>query len=165
MLSLLTTLALPLLIQGDRVPPHPIALSPKGEVLVAARAFMRAISSDDKTALADHMVTGGVIFVHNRLDPDNPQLRVIPVADHLERWSQGTRDTEERMRYSKIDVDGDMAHVWGPYSFAVDGEVTHCGVNSLSMVKTDDGWKVANTSFSMVAPSECGQYELAWLQD
>jgi hypothetical protein len=50
-----------------------------------------------------------------------------------------------------------MAQVWGPYRFLRNSEVSHCGINSLSMVKRGGAWKVANTSFSMERPSECAR--------
>lgn len=133
----------------------PLEPTPETEVALAAAEFMDAISSDDKTALADHMIPEAVIFVHNRLDPENPRVDVVPVSEHLERWALRTPDYEERMRYDSVMVDGDMAQVWGRYSFTMNGTLTHCGVNSLSMVRTDDGWKIGNTSFSMIPPAEC----------
>ena len=101
------------------------------------------------------MVPDGTIFVHNRMDPENPRIDVVPVADHLARWERSDRVVDEEMIQRTVLVDGDMAQVWGPYYFTVDGEVSHCGINSLSMVRTDDGWKVANTSFTMEAPETC----------
>jgi hypothetical protein len=59
------------------------------------------------------------------------------------------------MVYTAVLVDGDMAQVWGPYRFMAGGKTTHCGIDSLSMVKRDGAWKVANTSFTMVPPSQC----------
>lgn len=120
-----------------------------------AERFFAALRSDDKTALAAEMVPGAMIFVHNRMDPANPRVDTVAVTDHLARWAKGTRRTDEAMRYDHILVDGDMAQVWGPYAVAVDGKVTHCGINSLSMVRTEGGWKVGNTSFTMVAPDQC----------
>ncbi|MFT5243302.1 MAG: hypothetical protein ACI8QQ_001232, partial [Psychroserpens sp.] len=35
---------------------------------------------------------------------------------------------EEILNY-KIQVDGNMAHVWTPYKFWFDGNFSHCGVN------------------------------------
>ncbi|MBV7258070.1 hypothetical protein [Erythrobacter crassostreae] len=136
-----------------------------GKVMLAAADFIDAIGSDDKSALAQHMIPEGTIFVHNRMDPDNPRVDIVSVADHLERWSKGKRKTSERMDFRRISVDGDMAQVWGPYSFEVDGKLTHCGVNSLSMVKTESGWKVANTSFTMVPPSDCYKYGMHWIEE
>ena len=79
----------------------------------------------------------------------------MKVSDHLARWAQGTGEVSEHMEVETVLVDGDMAQAWGPYTFFANGKISHCGINSLSMVRTDDGWKVANTSFSMVPPEEC----------
>ncbi|KPF62153.1 hypothetical protein [Porphyrobacter sp. AAP60] len=128
----------------------------QAEVIAAADAFFAALGSDDKTALAGVMHTQGVIFVHNRMNPEAPRVDAVPVTHHLARWAKGTRKADEVMHYEAVLVTGDMAQVWGPYSFWADYELTHCGINSLSMVKTAGGvWKVANTSFTMELPSEC----------
>ncbi|QUL37871.1 nuclear transport factor 2 family protein [Erythrobacter sp. JK5] len=133
-------------------------------VAEAVTDFMDAISSDDRTLLTELMVPEGMIFVHDRMDPDNPRLAIVPVAEHVERWKTRTADYEEVMNYSNILVDGDMAQVWGPYSFTADGTLTHCGINSLSLVKRDGEWKVGNTSFTMVAPSECMAVGADWVE-
>lgn len=127
----------------------------QAEVTAAADAFFHALGSTDKTALATAMLPEGVIFVHNRMDPANPRVDAVPVARHLERWAGTTGRFIEEMRYATVLVDGDMAQVWGPYVFLANSEITHCGINSLSMVRTESGWKVANTSFTMEPPSEC----------
>lgn len=129
--------------------------SDRDAVVAAADAFFDALGSTDKTDLAEVMLPEGMIFVHNRMNPDNPRVDAVPVADHLERWAGTTDRFIEKMRYDTVLVDGDMAQVWGPYAFLVNSEVAHCGINSLSFVRTDDGWKVANTSFTMERPSEC----------
>ena len=136
----------------------PLAAEPtpeQAEAIAAADAFFAALRSDDKTALASVMLPEGVIFVHSRMKPDAPRVDVVPVADHLARWAKGTRKVDEVMRYDTVLVDGDMALVWGPYRFASEGQTTHCGINSLSLVKTESGWKVANTSFTMELPERC----------
>lgn len=49
---------------------------------------------------------------------------------------------EERILSMEIKQDGPMASVWAPYEFYVNGELSHCGVNSFQMVKKPEGWKV-----------------------
>ncbi|MFN3864908.1 MAG: hypothetical protein ACK4RT_11575 [Erythrobacter sp.] len=127
----------------------------QAEVIAAAEAFFAALRSDDKTALAGQMLPEGMIFVHSRMKPENPRVDVVPVADHLARWAKGTRKFNEVMRYDSVLVDGDMALVWGPYRFIAEGKTSYCGINSLSLVKTESGWKVANTSFTMELPERC----------
>ncbi len=129
----------------------------QAEVIAAAEAFMFAIGSPDRTALADHMLPEGMIFVHSRMNPDAPRVDVVPVAQHLERWRGRTGRFIEQMNFTSVLVDGDMAQVWGPYRFLLNSEVSHCGINSISLVRHADGWKVANTSFTMEPPSECAR--------
>lgn len=127
----------------------------KGQVLNAAEAFFAALRSPDKTALADHLLDEAVIFVHDRRNPAKPNTMIVPAGAHLEGWLNSAPGVDEYMKYHSVLVDGTMAHVWGPYVFLLNGKPTHCGINSMSMVKTDDGWKVGNTSFTMTAVDEC----------
>lgn len=136
----------------------PLAAEPtpeQAEAIAAADAFFAALRSDDKTALARQMLPEGMIFIHNRMTPDAPRVDMVPVAKHLENWAKSPPGLDERMTYSSVLVDGDMAQVWGPYRFTAGGQTTHCGINSMSLVKRDGAWKVANTSFSMVPPAAC----------
>lgn len=131
------------------------SINERREVMNSAHAFFGALRSADKTALARHMIPDGTIFVHDRKNPDAPRVDAVPVADHLKRWENSPQNIVEWVRFETVLVDGDMAQIWGPYYFTIAGKLTHCGTNSLSMVKTDDGWKVANTSFTMEAPETC----------
>ena len=127
-------------------------------------AFFDALRSDDKTALARTREPEALIFIHNRMDPDNPQIIQYKVSDRLENWLNSPTGLDEIMNYDAIMVDGDMAHIWGPYSFHVKGELTHCGINSMSMVKAEDGsWKLGNASFSMVPPAQCAEVGADWV--
>lgn len=144
----------------------PTLPSPETQVENAVTDFMNAIASDDKTMLARFMEPAGLIFIHNQMDPDNPRVDTVPVAQHLQRWAGRTGDYEEIMRHDHVLVSGDMAQVWGPYSFTANGTLTHCGVNSISLVQNAQGaWKVANTSFSMVDPTRCGEVGADWIAD
>jgi hypothetical protein len=154
MKALLITAALLTAAPLAAEPPHEHAPE-QAEVIAAADAFFFALGSTRKTDLAEVMLPGGMIFIHDRRTPDAPRVDMVPVAQHLERWARTTGRFVENMRYETVLVDGDMAQVWGPYVFFANSEVSHCGVNSLSMVRTESGWKVANTSFTMEPPGEC----------
>lgn len=49
---------------------------------------------------------------------------------------------DERILDYQIKIDGEMASVWTPYEFFVNGNFSHCGVNSFQMIKTPAGWKI-----------------------
>jgi len=48
---------------------------------------------------------------------------------------------DERVANIQINIDGEMATAWVPYSFYIGERFSHCGVNSFQFVKTVDGWK------------------------
>jgi len=132
-----------------------LELTPEAQAALAAAEFFAALRSDDKTALARQMLPEGMIFIHNRMTPDAPRVDIVPVAKHLENWAKSPSGLDERMVYETVLVDGDMAQVWGPYRFTVAGKTSHCGINSMSLVKREGVWKVANTSFTMEVPERC----------
>ncbi|HLT33925.1 MAG TPA: hypothetical protein VKZ98_09060 [Aquaticitalea sp.] len=49
---------------------------------------------------------------------------------------------EEKLMDYTVQIDGDMAHVWAPYGFWYNKEFSHCGVNSIQLVKMDGSWKI-----------------------
>lgn len=42
-----------------------------------------------------------------------------------------------------VQVEGPLATVWAPFTIAIDGVMKSCGVNHFTLVKLEDGWKVA----------------------
>ena len=49
---------------------------------------------------------------------------------------------DERIQFETIKIDGSLAIVWAPYNFYHNGEFSHCGVNSLQLVRFDRAWKI-----------------------
>ncbi len=49
---------------------------------------------------------------------------------------------DERLEDYKIQIDGNLAHVWTPYQFWVNDIFSHCGANAFTLAKTNDGWKI-----------------------
>ena len=53
---------------------------------------------------------------------------------------------DEQVYNVEVQVDGNMASVWAPYTFYRDGEISHCGINSIELLHDTDGWKVTQIS-------------------
>jgi Putative lumazine-binding len=47
-----------------------------------------------------------------------------------------------------IEVDGDIAMVWSPYVFLIDGKLSHCGTDHFDLVRDAGQWKVLNITWS-----------------
>ena len=49
---------------------------------------------------------------------------------------------DERLLDYSIKVDGSMANVWTPYEFWLNGNFSHCGVNSFQLFNDNGQWKI-----------------------
>lgn len=50
----------------------------------------------------------------------------------------------EKMPNKEVKISGDLATVSGRYTFHVGDKLSHCGMNTFNLVKTDSGWRIAN---------------------
>ncbi len=71
-------------------------------------------------------------------------LGYAKVADFLTRVGTSPAVLDEEFLSMEIRIDGNMANAWTPYKFYVDGNFSHCGVNSFQLINTDKGWKIVH---------------------
>jgi len=60
-------------------------------------------------------------------------LRAVDVSAGA--WNEQIYDVEVR-------VDDTIASVWAPYTFYLSGRISHCGVNSIELLRDAEGWKI-----------------------
>jgi len=60
---------------------------------------------------------------------------ISAIATSGRRWDEQIYDVQVR-------VDGNIAQVWAPYTFYLDKQVRHCGVNAIDLMRDGAGWKV-----------------------
>ncbi|WP_225585112.1 hypothetical protein [Flavobacterium sp. MDT1-60] len=49
---------------------------------------------------------------------------------------------QEKILSYTIQIDGTMAHVWAPYEFYLNDKLSHSGVNTFTLFKEKDAWKI-----------------------
>lgn len=49
---------------------------------------------------------------------------------------------QEKILSYNIQIDGTMAHVWAPYEFYLNDKLSHSGVNTFTLFKEKDSWKI-----------------------
>lgn len=49
---------------------------------------------------------------------------------------------DERIEFEVIRIDGPLAVAWTPYLFYLNGQFSHCGVNSFQLVRQNGCWKI-----------------------
>lgn len=76
-----------------------------------------------------------------------------------EQFIPGIGDPEqgfvERMWDPRVRVRGPIATVWAPYDFYIGGVFSHCGVDTLQLVKTGGEWKAQSVLYSRRQPPAC----------
>jgi hypothetical protein len=77
--------------------------------------------------------------------PDELEMRISSNEEFLADLKPDGHDYVERWTGEPtILVRGPIAVVWGEYEFWIDGEFSHCGVDSVDLVKIEGEWKIAN---------------------
>ena len=71
-------------------------------------------------------------------------VRTTPFQDFVKQIGTPVagRKIEERISRYSVQIDGPLATAWTPYTFWVNGEFSHCGVNTFTLVKSPTGWKI-----------------------
>jgi len=74
----------------------------------------------------------------------SPVLVNEKIADFLTSMTKlpDTLQIEERLLDYHIQTDGNLANVWTPYEFYLQGKFHHCGVNSFQLFREPEGWKI-----------------------
>lgn len=55
-----------------------------------------------------------------------------------------TTKFEEKLHSFEVTMNGSLATIVTPFSFYLNGNLSHCGVNSFTMVKDADDWKIVH---------------------
>src|SRR5262249_14699174 len=55
----------------------------------------------------------------------------------------GTDTREERIHNPLVRIDDNIAIIWAPFEFLLNGKVDHCGTDIVSLVKVDGQWLIS----------------------
>lgn len=110
--------------------------------------FFDAMTARDVEAMRSLMTPDGVLYGY-RETVDGLQVTSRTHSEYLEGLGNGEATLVERFWDPEVVVSGRMATALTPYDFHIDGNFSHCGVNSFSMLRTDTGWVITGVVYSM----------------
>ncbi len=118
--------------------------------LATVQALFDAMATRDVVGAAKTLLQDGLfVSVAHGAAPRSTTTRVF-----LESLAAGTSKLQETFTAPPdVRVDGDLATVWGPYTFTVDGTLSHTGVDALQLVRTAEGWRITGGIYSVVRPA------------
>lgn len=111
-------------------------------MLAPIHAMFDSMAKHDAVALKKPLLSGGTMVLMRDGKPH--QLTFDAFADIIGK--PGKNQIEERIHDPLVRVDNDLAVVWAPFDFLVDGKVDHCGTDLFNLVKTDGKWLIASVA-------------------
>jgi hypothetical protein len=72
-------------------------------------------------------------------------------ADFATRIRPGGPRGDERLTDPAVEIDGDIAMVWSPYQYRLDGQLQHCGTDHFDLVRDGGRWRVLNVTWTQRA--------------
>lgn len=131
-------------------------------VIAVVDAFFAGMTAKDVDSMRKIMTEDGILYGYRETAEG---LSVINPTHSSYLDSLAARESVPVERYwdPTVMLHDRLAVVWTPYDFYSDGVFSHCGVNSFSMLKTEDGWKITGVVFSM-EPEGCEPSPLGPLQ-
>lgn len=136
---------------SDKLPPaNPVAYedADAAAVMAPVNALFAALAARDPAALLAQLRPDGGATVAIEGPHGERTVSYFTAAQFAEHLKPGPEKFEERISDPAIEVDGDIAMVWAPYVFRIDGKVSHCGVDHFSLARENGTWKIANISWS-----------------
>lgn len=128
------------------------------EAAAAVNKLFEAMRAKDAAAIrALFMPEGQLVAVDRPRTGDGLSKTRVFTAAAFADLIAGAKAPEYRevMASPSVEVFGDMALVYGAYTFHVGDKFSHCGTNSFNLVRTADGWKIANAASTL--EFNCGQ--------
>lgn len=109
-------------------------------VLAPITAMFDAMAKRDAAAFKKPLLAGGGLVLMR--DGKPTQLTFDAFADLVGK--PGKAQIAERIHDPLVRIDNDLAVVWAPFEFLVDGKVDHCGTDLFNLVRVDGQWLVAS---------------------
>lgn len=126
----------------------PLADADTSAVMAPVQALFAGLAARDAQAIAATLRPDTNVTVATERPDGTRTISHIGRDEFLARFKPGPERFEERLTDPAIEVDGDIAMVWGPYVFLIDGKVHHCGTDHIDLVRENGAWKIANLTWS-----------------
>lgn len=142
------SLFLALTLQSTPLPPAiPMPPPERDEtaVLAPVERMFAGLKARDGGAIAKEVRADGQAMVVVEKADGTKTIKTLTLTDFANGIKPGPEAFEEKfVGRPSIEIDGDIAMVWAPYVFMLNGKVEHCGTNHFGLIRESDVWKVAS---------------------
>jgi hypothetical protein len=111
-------------------------------VLAPVQAMFDGMAKRDAAAIKAPLLPGGTMVLMR--DGKPTQMTFDSFAERVGK--PGMTHIEERIHDPLVRIDNDLAVVWAPFEFLIDGKVDHCGTDLFNLVRQDGKWLIASVA-------------------
>ena len=111
-------------------------------VLAPITVLFDAMAKHDPEMMKKTLLSGGTMVLMR--DGRPTQMTFEAFVNRV--GSPGTTRIEERIHNPLVRIDHDLAVVWAPFEFLVDGKIDHCGTDLFNLVRIDGKWLIASVA-------------------
>lgn len=129
-----------------------VANGAAGTALGAVETFFKAMATNDWELASSVMINDAILYGY-RIQDGQVWLGRITVVEFLESMSSREDKVLERIWDVQVLEHDRLATVWTPYDFYLNGEFHHCGTNSFSLIRDNNGWRIAGVVYSVLVDS------------
>jgi hypothetical protein len=117
-------------------------------VIATVQRLFDAMSQHD-TVIARALLLPGTRFVALPSDTLSTGPRVQSDSAFIHSLATRPDRLLERMWTPVVQVRGVIATLWAPYDFHRDGQWSHCGIDTVTLLRTTAGWQVAGLVYTI----------------
>ncbi len=150
---MLTLFAIAMAAQStsDKLPPAnplPYTDADSANVLAPVHALLAAVAARYAAAILAQVRTDGAATAAIERADGSRAIRRQGWAEFAAALRPGPERYAERLLDPAVEIDGDVAMVWSPYVFTVNGRVDHCGADHFDLVREAGRWRILNVTWS-----------------
>lgn len=117
-------------------------------ILKVVQAFFDTMTAQDVDGARKILQPQGR-FHALRMRDGKPDVRAFANEEYLADLKSGKQKMRERIWNPDVRIHGLIATVTAPYDFWIDGKLSHCGIDSFDLIKTEEGWKMAGGIYTL----------------
>jgi len=139
----------------DNSDPDP---SERTAVLAVIQQFFDTMAAEDVEGAKQTVISEGRFYSVRYVD-GRQVVGTFTNQEYLDGIPVKRESVRERMWDPTVHIRGDIASVWTPYDFWIDGKFSHCGIDSFALVKSEGKWKISGGAYTVereCSPSPLG---------
>lgn len=118
-------------------------------ILETVQKFFDSIETRDQDLLESILVPESLNISARHIEGNEVSLNIMSYADMVTALTRPGRKAIERSWDETVLIQGNIAVVWTPYDFHIDGDFSHCGIDSFQLIKRESRWLISNSSWTL----------------